>query len=404
MSKLNEHIKHLSHNNVKYKKLKNISEMKRGTSLTKAKANKGNIPVISGGREPAFYCDTFNREGGIITVAGSGAGAGYVQYWDTPIFANDCFTIKGVDQVDTKYLYYCLTNIQGKISDTKKGGGVPHVHISDIENFKIPVPSLDVQYEIVHILDSFIRLTEELTAELVARKKQYVYYRDELLNLNDTIPMVKLKEISTSIYRGAGIKRDQVKEEGIPCVRYGEIYTTYNTWFDKCVSHTKEEYISSPKYFEYGDILFAITGESVEDIAKSIAYIGHEKCLAGSDIVVMKHKQNPRYLAHVLNTSMARQQKSKGKVKSKVVHSNVSSIEQIEIPLPSLEVQKRYADVLDNFEKICNDLNIGLPAEIEARQKQYEYYRDLLLTFAETGNTILTDRQTDRQTYRQTDR
>ena len=193
--------------------------------------------------------------------------------------------------------------------------------------------------------------------------------------------MVTLKEIATSIYRGAGIKRDQITEEGIPCVRYGEIYTTYNTWFDECVSHTKEEYVSSPKYFEHGDILFAITGESVEDIAKSIAYVGHDKCLAGGDIVVMKHQQNPRYLAHVLNTTMIKEQKSKGKVKSKVVHSNVPSIEQIKIPLPSLEVQKRYADVLDNFEQICNDLNIGLPAEIEARQKQYEYYRDALLSF-----------------------
>ena len=279
---------------------------------------------------------------------------------------------------------------------------MPQISLKVTENFRVPVPPLEVQHEIVRILDNFteltVKLTEELTAELIARKKQYEYYRDELLNQKKNIPMVTLKEISTSIYRGAGIKRDQVKEEGIPCVRYGEIYTTYNTWFDKCVSHTKEEYISSPKYFEYGDILFAITGESVEDIAKSIAYIGHEKCLAGSDIVVMKHKQNPRYLAHVLNTSMARQQKSKGKVKSKVVHSNVSSIEQIKIPLPSLEVQKRYADVLDNFEQICNDLNIALPTEIEARQKQYEYYRDLLLTFAETGDTILTDRQTDRQT------
>ena len=157
------------------------------------------------------------------------------------------------------------------------------------------------------------------------------------------------------------------------------------------MSHTQEECVSNPKYFEHGDILFAITGESVEDIAKSIAYVGNEKCMAGGDIVVMKHQQNPRYLSHVLNTSFAREQKSKGKVKSKVVHSNVPSIEQIKIPLPSLEVQKRYADVLDNFEQICNDLNIGLPAEIEARKKQYEYYRDLLLTFAETGNIIATD-------------
>lgn len=269
----------------------------------------------------------------------------------------------------------------------KTASGVTRFNVSKDKMCKveIPVPPLEIQREIVRILDNFTSLKAELQtklqAELQARKKQYEYYRDELLKPQEKIPMVTLKEIATSIYRGAGIKRDQITEEGIPCVRYGEIYTTYNTWFDECVSHTKEEYVSSPKYFEHGDILFAITGESVEDIAKSIAYVGHDKCLAGGDIVVMKHQQNPRYLAHVLNTTMIKEQKSKGKVKSKVVHSNVPSIEQIKIPLPSLEVQKRYADVLDNFEQICNDLNIGLPAEIEARQKQYEYYRDALLSF-----------------------
>ena len=137
----------------------------------------------------------------------------------------------------------------------------------------------------------------------------------------------------------------------------------------------------SPKYFEHGDILFAITGESVEDIAKSVAYLGNEKCLAGGDIVVLKHKQNPRYLAHVLSTESAREQKGKGKVKSKVVHSNVPSIEDIEIPLLPLDIQEKLENILDNFEIICNSLSTGLPAEIEARKKQYEYYRDKLLTF-----------------------
>ena len=272
-----------------------------------------------------------------------------------------------------------------------------------LEKYRIPVPPLEIQYEIIRILDSFAAISSELNAELgkelTARKKQYNYYRDTLLSFDNTVKKVKLKDIAVDIYRGAGIKREEVTETGIPCVRYGEIYTTYNTWFDACVSHTKLEYVSNPKYFEHGDILFAITGESVEDIAKSVAYIGNEKCLAGGDIVVLKHNQEPRYLAHVLSTYESRQQKSRGKIKSKVVHSSVPAIEDIEIPLPSIEVQRRYADVLDYFEKICNDLNIGLPAEIEARKKQYEYYRDVLLTFAECGEMIL-DRQTDRQTDR----
>ena len=98
----------------------------------------GQIKVRFGGTLRVRPTDKSNREGEIITVAGSGAGAGYVQYWDVPIFANDCFTVKGNKNVYTKYLFYCLENVQEKIYATKKGGGVPHVHISDIENFFSP--------------------------------------------------------------------------------------------------------------------------------------------------------------------------------------------------------------------------------------------------------------------------
>lgn len=184
------------------------------------------------------------------------------------------------------------------------------------------------------------------------------------------------------MYRGSGIKRDEVSESGIPCVRYGEIYTTYDVQFNKCVSHVDPKKVSAPKYFEYGDVLFAITGESVSDIAKSVVYLGSDTCLAGGDIVVMKHKQNPRYMAYALSTTNAQIQKSKGKVKSKVVHSSMPSLREIRIPIPSLIEQEKIANILDNFRKLCNGFDEGLPAEISARQKQYEYYRNKLLQFS----------------------
>ena len=406
MSRLEELIQELCLDGVDYKRIDEICDISRGRVMSKdyIQANQGEYPVYSSQTEndgELGKISSFDYEGEYLTWTTDGANAGSIFYRNGKFsITNVCGLLRvNKDYVITRYIYHSLQIEAPKY--VNKGMGNPKLMSNVMARIKLAVPPLEVQREIVRILDSFTLLTAELTAELTARKKQYEYYRDELLKPQESIPIVTLKEISTSIYRGAGIKRDQVTEEGIPCVRYGEIYTTYNTWFDKCVSHTKEEYVSSPKYFEHGDILFAITGENVEDIAKSVAYVGHDKCLAGGDIVVMKHQQNPRYLAHVLNTSMAREQKSKGKVKSKVVHSNVPSIEQIRIPLPSLEVQKRYADVLDNFEQICNDLNIGLPAEIEARQKQYKFYRDLLLTFAETGNTIVTDRQTDRLTDKQ---
>lgn len=194
-----------------------------------------------------------------------------------------------------------------------------------------------------------------------------------------------LGEIATDIFRGSGITRDQVRESGTPCVRYGEIYTTYGVWFEDCVSHTDETLLTSKKYFGYGDILFAITGESVEDIAKCCAYIGHETCLAGGDIVVLKHNEDPKYLSYALSTLDAQKQKSKGKVKSKVVHSSVPDIKAIRIPVPPLPVQREIVRILDNFTEITQKLTTELAAELIARKQQYEYYRNRLLAFDVRG-------------------
>ena len=291
------------------------------------------------------------------------------------------------NRVTASFIMYLFYSQDLKKQILKYAQGLTRYGLSKekFSNLLIPFPDIRIQEQIVRILDNYTKsveeLKEKLNAELITRKKQYSWYRDYLLKFENKVEMVKLKDIATEIYRGNGIKREEVRETGIPCVRYGEIYTDYGISFEKTKSYTDENLITNKKYIDYGDILFAITGESVEEIGKSTAYIGKEKCLVGGDILVMKHKQDPVYLSYVLSTENAQKQKSKGKIKSKVVHTNATDIGEIEIPLPPLEVQKRIVEVLDNFEKICNDLNIGLPAEIEARQKQYEYYRNIFLTF-----------------------
>ena len=404
MSKLDKLIHELCPNGVEYIPIINLAEIGTGSHNTNEELDDGKYPFFVRSQTPRRL-NTYDFDEKAIITAGDGVGVGKVFHYIEGKYAlhQRAYRIHVTsDKLEPKYLlHYMKASFLSYMEMNAVNSSVTSVRKPMLEKYCIPVPPLEIQYEIIRILDSFAAISSELNAELgkelTARKKQYNYYRDTLLSFDNTVKKVKLKDIAVDIYRGAGIKREEVTETGIPCVRYGEIYTTYNTWFDACVSHTKLEYVSNPKYFEHGDILFAITGESVEDIAKSVAYIGNEKCLAGGDIVVLKHNQEPRYLAHVLSTYESRQQKSRGKIKSKVVHSSVPAIEDIEIPLPSIEVQRRYADVLDHFEKICNDLNIGLPAEIEARKKQYEYYRDVLLTFAECGEMIL-DRQTDRQT------
>ena len=383
MGKIDELIQQYCPDGVEYKPLGKVCLMERGTSATKGTMQSGEIPVISGGRQPSFYCNQSNRIGETITVAGSGAGAGYVQYWNEPIFVCDAFSIKGSDNIITKFIYYFLASIQEQIYSTKKGGGVPHVHISSIDKFEIPLPPLPVQEAIVNILDRFTVYAAELQAELQARQQQYNYYRDTLLSFEgrDDVQWKKLGEVGTEWYRGSGIKREEVGDEGIPCIRYGEIHTTYNIWFDECVSHTDESRQPAKKYADHGDILFAITSEDIPFVGNSVAYLGKERIMVGGDIVVMKHDQDPKYMSYVLSTSNAVMQKGKGKVKSKVVHTNVPSLQEIVVPIPSLEEQRRIADILDNFHSLINNLSQGLPAEIEARQQQYEYYRDQLLTF-----------------------
>lgn len=193
-----------------------------------------------------------------------------------------------------------------------------------------------------------------------------------------------LEEIATSFSRGSGIKRNEVTADGVPCVRYGEIYTTFNIGFDKCISHTTTEVAKRARCFGHGDILFAITGEKIEDIAKCTAYLGYEKCYAGGDVVVMKHEQNPKYLVYALSTKEAQRQKSKGKVKSKVVHSSVPALKSIVIPVPPLAVQEEIVRFLDAFTDEVGVLTKELEAELVARRKQYEQYRDKLLTFGDS--------------------
>lgn len=386
MNKLEELIQKLCPNGVEYKPLGELCEIKKGKQLNKdGLLEQGKYPVINGGINPSGYWNEYNFEKNLITISQGGASAGYVNFITTRFWAGaHCYVLVNPKNcLNYRLLYHIVKNYEKELMSAQVGAGIPSVSSNKLASLSIPVPPIEVQEEIVRILDKFTELSAELTAELTARKKQYEFYRDKLILEQENVEYKTLGEIATEMYRGSGIKRDELTPEGISCVRYGEIYTTYDVWFDKCVSHTNEQAITSKKYFENGDILFAITGESVEEIAKSCAYTGNNKCLAGGDIVVMKHKQNPKYLAYALSTTDAQRQKSYGKIKSKVVHASVPSIKLISIPLPPLAVQEKIASILDNFHSLVTDISEGLPAEIEARQKQYEYYRDKLLTFEE---------------------
>lgn len=173
---------------VEWKPLGDVAELKRGKTITAKTKIDGDIPVISGGQQPAYFNANFNREGETITVAGSGAYAGHIMYWNEPIYVSDAFSVKpDLSILNTRYVFHFLLNNQFWIYNLKKGSGVPHVYPKDLAKLLIPIPPLEVQQEIVSILDKFTELTAELTAELEARKKQYEYYREKLLSFNDVV-------------------------------------------------------------------------------------------------------------------------------------------------------------------------------------------------------------------------
>ncbi|WP_120919703.1 restriction endonuclease subunit S [Helicobacter pylori] len=184
---------------VEFRKLGEVCDFQKGKSITKKAVTLGKVPVISGGRQPAYYHNEANRSGETIAISSSGVYAGYVSYWDIPVFLADSFSVSPKQKtLMPKYLFHYLTTQQDAIHATKSTGGIPHVYSKDLQNFLIPIPPLEVQQEIVKILDQFSILTTDLLAgipaEIKARKKQYEYYREKLLTFKPLTPNKEVKK------------------------------------------------------------------------------------------------------------------------------------------------------------------------------------------------------------------
>lgn len=227
-------------------------------------------------------------------------------------------------------------------------------------------------------------ITEAVTGKIKIQNGQacgkYESYKDSGVEWIGKIPSEwkckRLKFIVNSFKKGNGITKDEVFVNGdTPCVRYGELYTKYNYSFTECFSKTRKDVLQTLQYFSYGDILFTCTGELIEEIGKNTVYLGNEKCLAGGDLIIVSHSQNPSFLSYALNSNYAQTQKSMGKAKLKVVHISAREIGNILTILPPIEEQERIANFLD---KQC----IAIESSIEKKQnlieKLTEYKKSLI--------------------------
>ena len=167
--------------------LSDMANVFRGEYITKKATKEGNIPVILGGQEPAYYIDKCNHEGEIVVVARSGVSAGFVSYWNEPICVTDGFGYEAdEDIISSKFMYYIMKSRENEMNSMKRGAGVPHVSGEALSEMVYIIPSKEKQREIVNILDKSNALCNDmesgLPAEIEARTKQYEYYRDKLLS------------------------------------------------------------------------------------------------------------------------------------------------------------------------------------------------------------------------------
>ena len=258
--------------------------------------------------------------------------------------------------------------MQDKIYATKKGGGVPHVHISSIEKFLIPLAPLPIQEEIVKILDRFAEYAAELKAELKARQEQYEYYRNKLLTFSKIVGIRQVKWVKMSeiveLKAGKAIKASElsvVKDSEHPYPCYG--------------GNGIRGYIA--KYSHEGR--YAIIGRQGA-LCGCVNWVeGRFYATEHAVVCTPNNLADTRFLYYLFTKENLNKYKSQGAQPG----LSVSNLNNIEFAIPTVKEQERIVSILDKFERLVNDLTQGLPAEIAAVQELYEYYRNKLLSFEE---------------------
>ena len=377
---------------VEWKELgdKNVSKLSRGKVMSKQflEENKGEFPVYSSqtaNNGEIGRISSFEYDGEYITWTTDGANAGTVFYRRGKFsITNVCGLVEiNNDQLLTKFVYYYLTISTKKY--VSSGMGNPKLMSNVMGKIKIPIPPLEIQEKIVQILDKFTDYVTELTSELTSRKKQYSFYRDKLLSFENEFYQVEWKtiqDISVKIVTGVTPKKsceDYYLKGTIPWLRTNEVKFNTITTTEKYVTEKAVEE-TGLKWILPNSIIIAISGATAGRVAmNSIPLTTNQHCCS---ISVDERMVNYKYLYYWLvdqnRQILSLKQGARGDI-------NMSMIKSFKIPVPSLEIQSRIVRVLDNFDTVCNDLNIGLPKEIELRQKQYEYFREKLLTFVAEG-------------------
>ena len=324
----------------------------------------------------------------------SGIGTiGKVAYVDIPTSNWDCsesvFLIKP-NELETKgkYLAYILSSDIAKNQYERGAAGaiMKGVRKVTLESLLIPIPSLSEQTRIVGILDTFTSAIDNLKEQIAQRRKQYEYYRDQLFyaSKEDLLEASKrgetivksLDDLGTFI-RGRRFVRTDIVSEGVPCIHYGDMYTYYGVSAEETPTHLTIELSSKLRFANYGDVVIVAAGENDLDIGVGVAWLGKEPVVVHDACFIYEHKMNPKYLSHFIRSRNYHQQIRMGVVDGKICSISAKELGRALIAVPPLSEQQRIVSILDTFEASIQNLE----AQLKEREKQYEYYRNKLLTF-----------------------
>lgn len=406
MSKLEELIERLCPDGVEYKRLEECCSLQKGKTPIQ-KAVPGEYPLVVTTSERKTSVDyQFDKPAVCIPLVSS-RGHG-VASLNEVFYQEGKFALGNIlcgvtplneEYICAKFLYYYLNDKKDiLIVPLMKGGANVSLTVDTLKRVRVPVPPIELQKIIVNFLDCFVEYGIELAAELAARQKQYEFYRDELLtfkNIDDTILNKRTNELELSgVVRWMALREicDYVDYRGKTPKKVDKgvfLVTAKNVRYGYIDYEKSQEYISSADYDEVmrrgkpaiGDILI-----TTEAPCGNVALVDREDIALAQRIIKYRPKNNivlSGFLKHYLLGKEFQDMLTKNATGGTVKGIKGSKLHLLKIPVPPLSEQQRIVDILDRFDALCNDITSGLPAEIEARKKQYEYYRDKLLTFKE---------------------
>ena len=385
MSKLEELIQQYCPDGVEYVRLGDVLSVNRGKRLTKTQlSDDGKYFVYHGSKDtPLGKYSRFNVKGNTTIVVNTG-GIGGVKFCADDFWCSDgSFWIGHSALLNDKYVYYYLSPKESYFASQKRVGGVPTIDRSTVENVEIPLPPLPVQEEIVRILDNFTELQAELQAELQKRKQQYNYYLDNLLNFKNInrggqeIKWMKMSEICIKISSGGTPSRGNSDyfNGDIPWLRTQEV--NRNDIYDTEIKITKEAINkSAAKLIPKNCVIIAMYGATAgKTCINKIPLTTNQACC---NLQIDANAASYKYVYYCVCNDY---EKIKSLGQGSQHNINAQIIKDYIIPVPPLAEQNRIVAILDRFDTLTTDLTQGLPAEIEKRRQQYEFYRDKLLTF-----------------------